>query len=185
MKKILTIIYLLLIFSSSLTAQRMFPNQIGVEFNAGLLQQEISKNYYAGVGMVVHSGKGHYSTYSFEYDRRIIDYKETAIAVETYMGLGGYSFNLISDRSRNFVINISLYAIAGYEKINSGNTALYDGAQLISESSFMYGAGGGLSLETYLSDRWVLIISGRAKVLWNTSGKLLNPSLGISIRFNL
>ncbi|SMO71993.1 Conjugative transposon protein TraO [Chryseobacterium rhizoplanae] len=175
----------MLIFSNSLTAQRMFPNQIGVEFNTGLLQQEIIKNYYAGVGMVIHSGKGDYSTYSFEYVRRIIDYKDTVISVETYMGLGGYSFNLISDRSRNFVINAALYGIGGYEKNNSGNTALYDGAQLISESSFIYGAGGGLSLETYLSDRWVLIVSGRTKLLWNTSGKLLNPSLGIGIRFNL
>ncbi|WP_435524169.1 conjugal transfer protein TraO [Chryseobacterium indoltheticum] len=50
----------------------------------------------------------------------------------------------------------------GYEHINQGEEMLYDGAKLLSESSFIYGTGAKLSLETYLSDRIAIIASSKA-----------------------
>ncbi len=51
---------------------------------------------------------------------------------------------------------------------------LYDGAKILSEDNFIYGAGGRLTFETYLSDRFVLVLQGRTKVLmgyriWDSS----------------
>lgn len=61
---------------------------------------------------------------------------------------------------------------------------LYDGARILSEDNFVYGAGGRLSLETYLSDQVVFLIQGRTKVLWGTDLEQFRPSAGVGLRFN-
>ncbi|MES2267062.1 MAG: conjugal transfer protein TraO [Bacteroidota bacterium] len=70
------------------------------------------------------------------------------------------------------------------ESINRGNVMLYDGAKIVSEDNFVYGAGGRLTLETYLSDRFVLVLQGRTKVLWGTDLRQFRPSAGVGLRFN-
>jgi len=61
---------------------------------------------------------------------------------------------------------------------------LYDGAKIVSEDNFIYGAGGRITFETYLSDRFVFILQGRTKVLWGTDLKQFRPSVGVGLRFN-
>nr|DAC74459.1 TPA_exp: conjugative transposon protein TraO [Elizabethkingia anophelis] len=74
--------------------------------------------------------------------------------------------------------------MAGYESINRGNTVLYDGSKLLDGDNFVYGTAGRLSFETYLSDRFVLLLQGRTKVLWGTDLKQFRPSAGVGLRFN-
>ena len=74
--------------------------------------------------------------------------------------------------------------MVGYETINRGETVLFDGAKILTEDNFIYGAGGRLSFETYLSDRFVLVLQGRTKVLWGTDMEKFRPSAGFGLRFN-
>jgi hypothetical protein len=56
-------------------------------------------------------------------------------------------------------------AVAGYENINQGKATLYDGATILDKDNFIYGTGARLFFETYLSDRFVLLLQGRTKVV--------------------
>lgn len=172
--------------SLTIKAQRLIPKQKAIELNAGFLfNASKSENYFLNTTITNQSGKGNYSFLSFEYQSEKQNYKTVSIPIETFLGEIGYSFNVISDRKRNLLFNFSLSATAGFESINKGNNLLFDGAEILSESNFVYGAGGKVSVEIYLSDRIVLLPHVKAKALWNSSRELIRPSAGLGVRINL
>lgn len=177
---------IMLMFSHSLMkAQRMIPKQNGIEVSTGPLLQKHHANYFVNLAIVVYAKKGNYFLYSLEYSKSINDYKTFKIPIENYLGEIGYSLNLISNRTKSLMINSSISAVGGYENINRDKTDLPDGAILKNESNFIYGASGRFSVELYLSDRFVLLGYGKAKMLWNTSLENLRPSAGFGLRINL
>lgn len=181
-------LYIMGLFLLSLTtkAQRLIPKQKAIEVNAGLLlNKSENKNYFFSAGLIIQSGKGNYSFFGFEYLRESENYKTVTIPIETYTAEAGYSFNMIADRKKKFLINFSLSAIAGFENINRGKEFLFDGAMILSESNFVYGAGGKISVEIYISDRVVLLPHIKTRALWNTSRNLFRPSAGFGVRINL
>lgn len=91
---------------------------------------------------------------------------------------------LLGDTRKNITLNAGITGVLGYESINRGEALLYDGAKILTEDNFIYGAGGRLSFETYLSDRFVLILQGRTKVLWGTDLEQFRPSAGLGLRIN-
>lgn len=167
-------------------AQRLIPKQKAFELSAGLLLNDSkNKNYFISAGLTIQTGNGNYSFFGLEYMRESENYKTVTIPIETYIAEAGYSFNLIADRKKNVLINFSLSALAGFENINKGEELLFDGAKILSESNIVYGAGGKLSVEVYISDRIVLVPHIKIKTLWNTSRDLFRPSAGFGIRINL
>ena len=165
-------------------AQRMLPKQKGVEINAGMGSKEVSDNYYLNLALTVNGKNGNYWIYVAEYIHQLSTYRGVKIPLETYTGEVGYSLRLLGDVRKTISLNAGLTAVAGYETINRSETALPDGSTILDSDNFVYGAGGRLSLETYLSDRFVLLLQGRAKVLWSTDLKQFRPSAGIGLRFN-
>lgn len=185
MKKYIYTAVLTLIVINSIHAQRMLPKQKGLEFNVGTLSTEnISKNYYVNIGMTTNGKNGNYGLFALEYTYRFYPYKNIRIPLETFTAEGGYSVFLLGDAGRNIVLNAALTGVAGYETINRGETALDDGAKLLSKNNFVYGAGGRLSVETYLSDHFVLLLQGRVKTLWGTDMERFRPGAGVGLRIN-
>lgn len=181
-----TIILIAVIFVSiSVNAQRMLPHQKGVELNAGSLLTKGEKSLFINAGLIIHCKKGDYLLFSLEYGQEKINYKSIRIPTDTYSAEGGYSFNVISNRQKNLMFNLTVSAVAGYEDVNKDIRILYDGGKLIDESSFVYGAGAKFSIETYLSDHLVLLAFAKTRLLWNTSREQFRTSIGLGIRINL
>jgi len=180
--------YLMLLVVASINfvqAQRMIPHKKGIEVNSGVLSDDSpSHNYYINIGLTVNGKNGNYQLWALEYTHQYYNYKELKIPQECYTAESGYSFYLLGDAGKNINLNAGLTAVIGYESINRGEQLLYDGAVIRDDDNFIYGAGGRLSLETYLSDRFVLLIQGRSKVLWGTSLEHFRPSAGIGLRYN-
>lgn len=180
-------IFALMIAVLSLTlvhAQRMSPGQKGLEVNAGLLTKEVKDNYYLNLTLNVYSRNGNYWIWGAEYSHQFSDYRTEKIPLETYTGEMGYSLQLLGDARKTITLNAGFTAIVGYETINRSNKELYDGSKILDNDNFIYGAGGRLSLETYLSDRFVFLLKGSNKVLWGTDLKQFRPSAGVGIRIN-
>jgi hypothetical protein len=166
-------------------AQRMLPKQKGLEVNAGTLSDDYpGRNYYLNIGMTLNGKNGNYQLWALEYTYHYDAYKNLRLSQETYTAEGGYSFFLLGDTRKNITLNGAITGVLGYESINCGETLLYDGAKILTEDNFIYGAGGRLSFETYLSDRFVLILQGRTKVLWGTDLEQFRPSAGLGLRIN-
>ncbi|CAD0002293.1 conjugal transfer protein TraO [Flavobacterium salmonis] len=185
MKKYIYTVMLVLMGITIAQAQRMLAKQKGLEVNAGVLSNDkIGNDYYLNIGMTVNGKNGNYLLWALEYTHQYHDYKNLRIPQETYTAEGGYSFFLLGDGRKNITLNAAITGVAGYESINRGETILYDGAKILSGDNFIFGAGGRLTIETYLSDRFVLVLQGRAKALWGTDLKQFRPSAGVGLRFN-
>lgn len=185
MKKYIYTMMLILMGITLAHAQRMLPKQKGMEVNAGILSNDrIGDDYYINIGMTVNGKNGNYQLWALEYTHQFKNYKDFSIPLETYTAEGGYSFFLLGDARKNITLNAAITGVFGYENINRGEAMLYDGAKILSEDHFIYGAGGRLTLETYLSDHFVLLLQGRTKVFWGTDLEQFRPSAGIGLRFN-
>jgi hypothetical protein len=185
MKKYLLAVLFVVTSSTMIQAQRMLPKQKGLEINAGTLSRyDSDRNYYLSIGLTVNGRNGNYKLWALEYTHQYSTYKELRIPQETYSMEGGYSFYLFGDIRKNISLNTAITGLIGYETINRGNDILYDGAKILNEENFIYGAGGKLSLETYLSDHFVLLVQARAKVFCGTSVEQLRPSAGVGLRHN-
>ncbi|MGV3766787.1 MAG: conjugal transfer protein TraO [Chitinophagaceae bacterium] len=165
-------------------AQRMLPGQKGLEINAGILAGEMTGSYYLNMMCTKNGKNGNYRLWGAEYTHRLAGYRDVQVPLESYTGELGYSFLVLGDAGKNITLQAGITALAGYESINRGKALLYDGATILDKDRFVYGAGGRLSLETYLSDRLVQLLQGRTKVLWGTDLKQFRPSAGAGIRFN-
>lgn len=176
---------MLCLISSLVNAQRMIPNQKAFEINVGTFAEtQVNRNFYLNAGFVVYGKKGNYQLYGLEYSRQIANYKSLSIPIENYLAEAGYSLHLIGDYKRNINLYTSMSATAGHETINKGNSELPDGGLIVDQDNFIYGAGGRLSLETYITDQLVFLIQGKVRVLWNTDLEKFRPSLGFGFRFN-
>ena len=185
MKKYIYTMILVLIGITAGQAQRMLPKQKGLELNTGILSDaKIGYDFYFNVAMTVNGKNGNYRLWALEYTHQYHNYKNMRIPQETYTAEGGYSFFLLGDTRKNITLNAALSGVFGYESINRGEALLFDGAKIVSEDNFIYGAGGRLSFEIYLSDRFVLLLQGRAKVLWGTYLEQFRPSTGAGLRIN-
>ncbi|MDX8577373.1 MULTISPECIES: conjugal transfer protein TraO [Elizabethkingia] len=185
MKKYIYTVLLVLIGITAAQAQRMLPKQKGLEISAGMLSDDkIGNDYYISVAMTVNGKNGNYQLWALEYTHQYHEYKDLRIPQETYSAEGGYSFFLLGDARKNITLNFAATGVVGYETINRGEAMLYDGAKLLSEDNFIYGAGGRLTFETYLSDHFVIVLQGRTKILWRTDLQQFRPSAGVGLRFN-
>src|SRR5690625_2528464 len=185
MKKYIYLLMFLLIGTTASHAQRMLPKQKGFEVNTSVLSDDrIGNDYYLNIGMTINGKNGNYELWALEYTHQYHNYKTVRIPLESYTVEGGYSFFLLGDFGKNITLNAGITGVVGYERVNRGKSLLDDGAKILSEDNFIYGLGGRLSLETYLSDWLVLLLQGRAKALWGTDLKQFRPSVGVGLRIN-
>ena len=82
------------------------------------------------------------------------------------------------------LLNTAITALIGYEQINRGVHILADGAQIINQDRFIYG-GGRIRLETYLSDRFILLFQSQIKAIFETDWQHFRPATGLGFRFTL
>lgn len=184
MRKYIFAVMLVAASNTAVQAQRMIPGQKGMEADAGWLTREVGEDYYLNLILTVNGKNGNYWIGGAAYNHRFAGYRDLQIPLESYTAEAGYSIQLWSDAGKTFTLNAGITALAGYESINRGKAMLYDGATILDKDNFIYGAEGRLSFETYLTDRFVLLLQGRTKVVWGTDLKQFRPSAGAGLRFN-
>ena len=59
---------------------------------------------------------------------------------------------------------------------------LFDGATLRNQDAFIYGGAITLELETYLSDRLVLLVNARERILWGSSIGHFHTQFGVGLK---
>jgi len=166
--------------------QRMLPGQKAIEMGFGLMSaQDGINDYTLQVGLTMQTGLGNYFLGSVGYLRQSAKYGKASIPLETYLAEGGYSLRLLGNFRRSVNVNASVVAVAGYERINKGDSLLFDGAVILNKSHLVYGLGGRISTEIYIADPLVLFLYGNTKVLWGTTRSQLRSSIGVGVRISL
>lgn len=184
MKKYLFIVVALLALTGQANAQRYLPGMRGLELRGGFVDGiQKPTNYYAGVGISTYTKNGNRWMFGGEYLSKQYEYKDMQIPKAQFTAEGGYYLKFLSDNSKTFFLSIGGSALLGYETSNWGNKQLPDGATLMSKDAFIYGGAITLELETYLSDKVVLLLNARERVLWGSSIGHFHTQFGVGLKF--
>lgn len=185
MDKIFLTVIFMLTMSIKTLAQQMIPKQKGVEFSYSVFPQSPKKqNYALNIGIISYARNGSYFFGLAEYGRKYYEYNQYDIPIDLFLFNGGYSFYLWGDLMRNVTLNLGIGGLTGYEQVNRGNEVIDDGSMLNSTENFIYGVGGKLSLESYLTRHLVFLINGQLRFLKNSQQGQIHSLFGLGIRYN-
>lgn len=176
-------------FAGQAHAQRCLPGMQGIRLTAGMTDgfyNQSNRNeagYYFGASLSTYAKSGNKWVFGGEYLQRYNPYKDTRIPMAQFTAEGGYYYNFLSDRGKNFFLSIGGSALAGYETVNWGDKLLFDGSKLTGKDAFIYGGAVTLELESYITDRVVLLLNVRERCLWGGSTGKFHLQYGCGVKF--
>ena len=190
MKKILIIFAAMLtLFGGRAMAQRCLPGMSAVEVRADMVNGFYtgnSRNCGYDFGVFYSVFKGNANTWSFggEYLQTYRPYGEKGrIPVAQFTGEVGYNLHIVSDYSQTFHLYGGVSALGGYETVNWSKHILSDGSTIKNGDAFIYGGALTLEMESYVTDRIVLLAHVRERVLWGSSLGKFTTQFGVGVRF--
>lgn len=174
----------LALFPGRAHAQRCLPGMLGVELRGGFANGSKSPlNYYTGFAVSGYTKKANRWVVGAEYLQKNYEYRNVSLPRAQFTAEGGYYLKFLSDPSKTLFLSIGGSAMAGYETINWGDRILYDGSKLLVKDAFIYGGAITLELETYITDRIVLLASVRERALWGSSLGVFTTQFGLGLKF--
>jgi hypothetical protein len=191
MRKFLFFLVASLVLIGQANAQRCLAEMKGIQLTTGMvdgLYNRTNQNetgYYFGAALSTYTKDGNKWLFGGEYLLKYNAYKDTRIPTVQFTTEGGYYFNVLSDANKIFFLYLGGSALTGYETVNWGKKVLFDGSQLTSKDAFIYGGAISLELESYLSDRVVLLLNTRERCLWGGSTGHFHTQVGVGIKFIL
>lgn len=188
MKKILFSVILCFAFLGQAQAQRYLPGQRGVQLTAsavdGFHLSKAEKQAFAlGIGMATYNKSGNRWLLGAEYLQKQYGYKDELIPVSQFTAESGYLINVLSDHSKTVFFSLGGSLMAGYETVNRGKKDLPDGALLISDGQLLYGGAVAFEIETFLSDRLVLLVNVRERILYGSTVGKFHFQLGMGFKY--
>ncbi len=180
---------LCLAFAEGAYAQRTLPGMRAVELRAGMADGWYSTSgcnasgYYFGAAVSRYARNASKWVFGAEYLCRHYLYKAGCVPVAQFTAEGGYYHKFLSDPSKTFFLYLGSSALLGYETVNWGKKRLPDGATIRDRERFLYGGAVTLEADTYITDRIVLSLSGRERVLWGTTTGHFHTQFGVALKF--
>lgn len=190
-KSILLLIVMLALFVGQAKAQRCLPGMKGVQFTADMADGFYSQANRGDAGFVFGFAVSTYVKgenkwiFGAEVMQRYYPYRSGRIPLGQYTAEGGYYYNFFSDPKKTIFFSIGTSGMMGYEAVNGGRKLLADGAALRKHESFIYGGAVTLEVETYLSDKVILLLRLRERILWGGAAKLFHTQYGLGIKYIL
>lgn len=188
MKKIIVTLILCFALIGQTQAQRYLPGQKGIQITGSFvdgfkLKNENKQAFAAGIALSHYLKNGNRWVFGAEYLQKKHSYKDTLLPTSQITAEGGYYLKFLSDNSKTFFFSIGLSGMAGYETINWGKELLFDGASITSEDNFLYGGAVTFEIETFLSDKFALLIHARERVLFGSSINKFHTQVGFGVKF--
>jgi hypothetical protein len=166
-----------------LPAQRYLSGMRGLQFTAGTVNGlNPQEAFHAGVAFSQYTKGANRWVFGAEYLEKRHPYKDLHIPQSQFTMDVGYYLKFLSDVRKTFFASIGGSGLMGYETINWDEKLLNDGATINDKDAFIYGAALTLELETYLTDRFVLLTGVRERFLMGSSTGKFNTQLNLGIK---
>ena len=164
-------------------AQRYLPGQQGIQVTLGAVNgMNFKKAFYGGASVATYTQNDSRWVIGAEFLQKQLDYSQIKIPVAQFTAEGGYYYSFLSDPSKTLLLSIGASGLAGYETSNWGNKLLFDGATLHNQDAFLYGGALTLELETFITDRIILLVNARERILWGSSIGEFSTQLGTGLK---
>ncbi|MEG1007663.1 MAG: conjugal transfer protein TraO [Bacteroides sp.] len=170
----------------TMQAQRYLPGQVGIQATFGMVNGDYQlTDWQVGAGLSTYTKNGNRWVYGVSYLNSTYPYKNIKIPVNRISAETGYYLNFLSDRRKTFFLSAGVSAMGGYETVNWGSKSLSDGSVISNRDRFIYGGILSLELETYLSDRVVLLLNVREHITWGSDTGRFHNQVGIGLKYIL
>jgi hypothetical protein len=172
-----------------LPTQRYIPCQRGLQFTAetvnGLSLNFTGRDfaYYTGIAMSGYTKRIDRWIVGIEYLEKRHIYENWSVPQSQITIDADYFLKFYSDWRKMFFLSIGASAMWGYETVNWNNKLLPDGATINNNDTFVYGGALTFELEMYLSDKFVLLLNVRERLLIGSSIGKFNTQTGLGIKF--
>ena len=189
MRRMTLLLPLFLAFTPGAYAQRALPGMHSLELRTGMVDgwHSASRNdrtgYYVGLAMERYAKGANKWVFAAEFLNRNYPYKAGRIPVCQFTAEGGYYYKFLTDGSKTFFLYIGGSVLTGYETVNWGEKRLYDGSTILNRDRFLYGCGVTLQADIFLTDRLLLVLAGRERILWGTTTGHFHTQFGIGLKF--
>lgn len=130
-----------------------------------------------------YTKNGNRWTFGAEYLQKSYEYKDKLLPLSQITVEGCHYLKFLSDPSKTVFFSVGISAMAGYETINWGKELLFDGATITSEDNFLYAGAVCFEIKTYLTDRVVLLLNTRERVLGGSAVNKFHTQIGIGFKF--
>lgn len=179
---------LLLSIISPIQAQRFLPGQKGFQLTASAvdgfnLKNDDKQAFAVGLAFSNYRHFGDHWVFGAEYLQKKHQYKEELIPTSQFTAEVGYYMSYYASPRKTFLFSIGLSGMGGYETVNWGKALLRDGATITNKDAFLYGGALSLEVEAFLSDRTILLIHGRERLLFGSSINKIHLQVGFGIKF--
>jgi hypothetical protein len=178
--KYLLFIIIVCIAVPDMFAQRYLPGMRGLQVTTGLA---VKDGFHSGIAFSQYTKRADRWVFGAEYLEKRHPYKEISIPQSQFTVDAGYYLKFLSDWRKTFFLSLGASAMAGYETVNWNDKVLFDGATISNGDSFLYGGVLTLELETYLSDRIVLLVNVRERLLAGSSVGKFQTQAGLGLKF--
>lgn len=186
MKKTFLLIVMCGFLFECLNSQRYLPGQKGIQLTIGTVNGiNPQQAFYGGMSLSTYTQNDSRWMLGVEFLQKQLNYKHILIPVTQFTCEGGYYYSFLSDPTKTFLLSIGATGLAGCETSNWGNKTLFDGATLTDKDGFVYGGAVTLELETFITDRIILLINARQRMLWGSSIGKYSTQLGVGAKFIL
>ncbi|MCL2738343.1 MAG: conjugal transfer protein TraO [Bacteroidales bacterium] len=183
-KLFLAIIIVLGIAAPELSAQRCLPGMRGLQCTTGPVNGlSLREGFFAGIAFSQYVKGANRWALGIEYLERRHPYARIRIPRSQFTAEAGYFFKFLSDPTKTVFLSVGASAMAGYETLNRGEKLLPDGATINNRDAFLYGGAFVLEMETYLTNRLVLLTHIRERLLMGSSVGIPNTQLGIGLKW--
>lgn len=179
---------LLLLGSTPAQAQRYLPAQTGLQLTAGLVDGLWFRNpagerlFHCGIAWSRYNENRTRWVVGTDYLHKEYRYRKQRIPRSQFTLEGGYYVPFLENRGMDIVLSAGLSALAGYEVVNWGEDRLQDGALLRNREGFIYGIVPALEAEVFLTDRVVVLLNLRQRVLFGSDIGNFNTLVGFGIK---
>ncbi|TFD99097.1 conjugal transfer protein [Dysgonomonas capnocytophagoides] len=187
MKQIFLLLTLSLVLIGQVQAQRYLPGQKGIQVTGGFVNGFKLKNkdgqaFFGDIALSAYTKNGNRWVFGAEYLQKRHEYNNILIPVSQITAEGGYYYKFLSDPSKTVFFSVGASAMAGYETINWGKELLFDGATITTEDNFLYGGALSFEIETYLTDKLVLLLNARERILLGSDINKFHTQIGMGIK---
>lgn len=188
MKK-LGLLILIVLFIGTIRgfSQRCLSGQWGVELSGGWgdgypVLKKRNLDYFLGLSFFRYARNQNKWMIGIEYVEKTFCYKCNTVPLNQFLLSPGYSYNLFTNRIKSIFFNLTGGLLLGYESINWGQKNFCDGAILKNRNCFVGGGSLGIELESYITNRFLVSLRAREKILIN-SVKTFHFQYSIGIKF--
>lgn len=182
MKRLMILLIVWLVGSTSLEAQRYLPGQKGIQLTGGITDRKFD-SFHTGIAYTRYDHHSNRWMLGTEFLNKKTDYSKWKVPVSQFTAEGGYYLSIFSDRNRIVTLSVGLSALTGYEAVNWGDKILPDGARIEDRDRFIYGGAATFEIETYLTDRIVLLLNVRERVMWGGDTDRFHNQIGLGVKY--